>query len=96
MTTIEAQASAEGVLDYLRQKFDRADGHPTETGSFLIVVQDEGQNWRVNVSEEFLQSHSGEMAAQAVEEWNLAGEMRRAEGMGFAVGSSGVQLESSN
>jgi len=84
------------VLGYLRQKFEDIEAHETPSGSCEITVSEDGDYWRVNVSEEFVSSHDAEAARELVEDWNLAGEMRRAEGLGLMVSSAGVRLESSN
>lgn len=88
--------AADSVLDYLRQKFDWADYRETPAGSYQFEVGEENCRWRLNVSEEFLEENSPEQARRLLEDWNLAGEMRRVEGMGLSVSSAGIRLESSN
>ncbi len=74
--------AADGVLDYLRQKFDWADYHQSPSGGYEFEAGEESCRWRLNVSEEFLEERSPAQARQSLEDWNLAGEMRRVEGMG--------------
>jgi len=88
--------AADGVLDYLRQKFDWADYHQSPSGGYEFEVGEESCRWRLNVSEEFLGERSPAQARQALEDWNLAGEMRRVEGMGLSISPGGIRLESSN
>jgi hypothetical protein len=88
--------AADGVLDYLRQKFDWADFHESPSGGYEFEAREESCRWRLNVSEEFLAERSPEQARQALEDWNLAGEMRRVEGMGLSISPGGIRLESSN
>jgi hypothetical protein len=88
--------AAESVLEYLRQKFDWAEPHETASGALGVRVGEGACRWHVTVSEEFLQGHEPRSARGLLEDWNLAGEMRRAEGLGISVSSAGVRLESSN
>ena len=86
----------EGAIDYLRQKFDWVDTRQTGSASCSVTVWEGSDGWRVNLSEEFLDAHSPEQVRRLLEEWNLAGEMRRAEGLDLTVSSAGVRLDSSN
>ena len=93
--TTTAPAS-EAVVEYLRQKFDWVHPRETSTGALTVEVGEGPERWRVTVSEEFLEKRGPQEVRRLIEVWNLAGEMRRAEGFGLSVSSGGVRLESSN
>lgn len=87
---------AEGVLDYLRQKFDWAEERESGAAGIGIDAGEGANRWHITVSEDFLGERDPRDVRRLLEEWNLAGEMRRSEGLDLTVSPAGIRLESSN
>ena len=86
----------DGVLDYLRQKFDWAEERETRPAGIGIDAGEGSDRWHITVSEDFLDEHDPVSVRRLLEEWNLAGEMRRTEGLDLTVSPAGIRLESAN
>lgn len=91
-----ALPGVDGAIGYLRQKFDWVDTHLTDSGSLVAIVGENRDRWRVNLSKDFLRENEAAEIRRMLEEWNLAGEMRRANGLDLTVSSAGIRLDSSN
>ena len=71
----------DGVLDYLRQKFDWAEERETSAAGIGIEAGEGPDRWHITVSEDFVETCDAVSVRRQLEDWNLAGEMRRAEGL---------------
>ena len=86
----------DGVLDYLRQRFDWAEERETGPAGIAIEAGENDERWHITVSEDFLDEHDPASVRSLLEEWNLAGEMRRSEGLDLTVSPAGIRLKSAN
>ncbi len=86
----------DGVLDYLRQKFDWAKERQSTAAGIVIEAGEGPDRWHITVSEDFAGEHDAAATRALLEDWNLAGEMRRSEGLDLTVSPAGIRLESSN
>jgi hypothetical protein len=84
------------VLEYLRQKFDWAQERDSGAAGIGIDAGEGRDRWHITVSEDFLDEHDPGTVRKLLEDWNLAGEMRRSEGLHLTVSPAGIRLESSN
>lgn len=67
-----------------------------EPDSLEVHIQHGAETYSVEFSHEFLTEHSPDAIERLLGEWNLAGELQRAEGLEMSVSSAGIRLDSSN
>lgn len=90
----EIQAAIE---QYLNAEFHgKLVQHASAAGSLKYRVEANGCEYGVEFSREFLDEHATGDIHQLLSRLDVAGEMRRMEGMDLSVSSAGVRLDSSN
>lgn len=89
---------SEAIRTYLQNEFSGAELREEHTAASAVkyVLRQGGQEWPVSVMEEFLERHEAAEITRLLREWNVADELRRAEGLEFVLTSQGVRLESAN
>ncbi len=92
MTTPEA-----AIHDYFSRRMPgyRVESREAIGGLQFNLVRPE-RSLTVTFMREFLNERSGEEALKALDGWNLAGELERAEGLPMIVEPAGIRLASSN
>ncbi len=85
------------MLRYFEREFhEMATVMETPAGIEVAVESGEDVVYTVEIAREFLESHTPAEIERAFRNWNVAGEVRRLEGMPVSVSDGGVRLSSSN
>lgn len=65
-------------------------------GALKATISEGGCDYGAEFSRDFLEEHDPHRVTELLTEWNVAGEMRRMEGLEISVSNVGVRLDSSN
>ena len=84
------------VLHYFEAEFPAALLNATPSGSVKISAEWVDGVYSAHLSREFLEDRQPGEIERLLREWDVAGEMRRMEGLEVSVSSGGVRLDSSN
>jgi hypothetical protein len=85
------------VRDYLAEQFASVEVRvEPEPAGIVFRVNAGSSEYAVTVVREFLESHNAADIQRLLTEWNVAGELRRLDGLPMVISEEGVRLASSN